>query len=710
MTRVRAYFDGFVKFFHIESWLRLLMLCVLVGIVTGLGGVAFEFGLDFLVEHLLKDRESGLYFMQPGSLVTLAAMLLVPGIGLFLAALVAQYFAPEAKGHGTDAVIDAFHHRQGQIRPRVPFIKGLCTIFTLGCGGSAGKEGPILQIGAGFGSFLSTKLGLSARDRRILMLAGCAGGLGAVLRAPLGSALFAAEMLYREPDFEHDVIIPGVISSVTAYSVFTAILGHSAIFQVPQALHYPSANGHMLGEFFHYALISVLCAVVAFVFVKSMRFFEHGLFSKLPLPALAKAGGGGMALGALASIVLLFADISPAMIMSSGESFLRFMLHDQLDLPPDPSRHAFFMDVFADKKLTLTVLGVAILAKILATGLTLGSGGSGGLLFPTLLIGAITGAAYAKCIQGLHFLPTWLNLTPEAGAGMIMVAMGGLFCGCTKTPIASLVMVSELTGSYGLAVPLMITCCSTYLLTTSFTINEAQVKDMAHSPAHRGDFLVNVLEDLCVRDAVTGSARPELIPADLPFNKVLERIKHCTASTFPIVDENGYLVGIFSLSDIRQIMNEQAVGNLVVAGDLGTTNVRTVRLDTDLGEALGLFTQYNINVLPVVEDVDGEKKISKFTTTMRAPRGMVGHQKVVAILTRQDLISAYRRKLKEIQDSELADSGGSNIFEDAQVSASGVHASPFPPPDAPPARTPASNPADLNRDIFKDIPDKSDSP
>jgi CIC family chloride channel protein len=146
---------------------------------------------------------------------------------------------------------------------------------------------------------------------------------------------------------------------------------------------------------------------------------------------------------------------------------------------------------------TVLALALVVLCKIVATGLTIGSGASGGLLFPILFIGGLTGAAYARFWQGLP-LPDWMSLTPEARGGMIMVAMGGVFCGCTKTPIASLVLVSELTGSYGLAVPLMLCCASTYLLTTSFTIDEEQVGSIADSPAHRGDFMLNVLEGLKV--------------------------------------------------------------------------------------------------------------------------------------------------------------------------------------------------------------------
>lgn len=690
MGRFKQFFEKFIRFFHLESWARLLMLCVLVGVLAGLGGVLLDRGLHYLSEFLQNHPEFGLFNSHGGSLWGLLLLLLVPAAFMLLASALAAKFAPEARGQGLDAVIDAFHRKQGYIRPQVPLLKGLCSILTIGAGGSAGKEGPIAQIGAGFGSFLGGTLGLSVRDRRILMLAGCAGGVGAVLRAPLGGALFAAEMLYREPDFEHDVVIPGVISSVTAYSVFTAILGHEPIlsFRLADVVltpRYPSLGGNMFGELLHYALLSLFCAVIAFLVVKGMRLFEKTLFPRLPMPAWTKPGIGGLALGALAALAIVTMQMQPGQMMGEGKEFMNVMVQDALvdragaakvrgvktsqesEANVQPSVQDVSEPALDIPRLTLTVLLVGLLCKIVATGLTVGSGGSGGLLFPMLFLGAMTGAAYAKFWQGVPYLPDWLQLTPMARAGVIMVAMGGVFCGCTKTPIASLVMVSEMTGSYGLSVPLMLCCASTYLLTTSFTMDEAQVKDMSQSPAHRGDFLINVLEDIKVGDAVREAVRPELIHADLPFSKVLETIKNSQHTTFPIVDDYDYLVGVFSLSDIRQIMNEQSVGNLVVAGDLGTTNVVTVTRETNLSDALSLFTQKNINVLPVVETVTGGHT-SAFKTTTVMPKGLVGTHRVIALLTRQDLIAAYRRRLQEIETLGDQESAGSNVFEQAQVS------------------------------------------
>ncbi|MCW8133724.1 MAG: chloride channel protein [Planctomycetota bacterium] len=630
---------------------------MVVGIAAGLVGVAFDRGLHFLYHEIFVET---LNKTQPGSIVSLIMLLGIPSFSMLIVGIIAWKWCPEVRGGGTDDVIRAFHRGQGYIPGKVPWFKTIATILTIGSGGSAGKEGPTAQIGAGVGSFIGSSFGLSKRDRRILMLAGCAGGLGAVLRAPLGGALFAAEMLYREPDFEHDAVIPGVICSVTAYSVFTAILGANPALQFSTTSAgwpptYPSAGGSMVGEFLHYAILSLLCAMVSLTMVRGIRFIKENVFRKLNVPEFTKPAIGGLMLGALTAVVMMTMGVAPSCIMGEGRIFMRQMIEATLSNHPTAAY-------------TISALIVIMFCRIVATGFTVGSGASGGLLFPILLVGGLTGAAYAGT---LHEMRDWLpaSLTPTAGAraGMIMVAMGGLFCGCTKTPIASLVLISELSGSYGLVVPLMLCCASTYLLTTSFSVEEEQVANIADSPAHRGDFLINVLEDIRVKDALTGRVKPEPIPADLTYNKVLERIKHSSASTFPIVDEEGYLVGIFSLSDIRQIMNEQAVGSLVVAGDLGSTNVPTVTLDMRLSEALTLFTQRSIDELPVVEVVDRDGDHAGRSARKLKPRGAVGSKRVIAMLTRHDLIAAYRKRLSDLQSQDDSDKG-SNVFESAMIS------------------------------------------
>ena len=700
MKRLSMRLEHAAKFFHLQAWFRLLALCVLTGILAGLGAWAFDRALKWLECMLLANW----LFDTTAPGYSRWWLLLVPAAGGGIAGAIALWLAPEAAGHGTDAVIRAFHRQRGEMRARLPLIKGLCSLLTIGSGGSAGKDGPIVQIGAGFGSTLASIARLSVHDRRILMLAGVAGGIGAIFKAPLGGALFAAEFLYREPDFEHDAVIPGVISSVTAYSVFTALErlggleGYNRIlqFNTTAPLSFPSPGGSSAAELLHYAILSLLCTLVAFLFVRALQWLGHGFFQRLPVPRAVKPALGGLLLGALALALMELGASRPEHIMSGGYSYLQAVLNSALD----PAA----ANCWVSLKLA-GFLGVVVLAKILATGFTVGSGGSGGLLFPALFLGGITGAAYARLCRFLNdagWMHPWLALQPNARAGLVLVGMGGVFAACTKTPIASLVMVSEITGSYGLVVPLMMTCASAYLLSRSFTMNAEQVPGMSDSPAHRGDFLVNVLEGIKVGEAMMEQRKPEVFHADTPFPKVLERIKISSATVFPIVDEKECIVGLFSLSDIRQIMNEQAVGRLVVAGDLGTTDVACVALDTNLDQALKLFTSKNLDALPVVVRADDKKaSMTGISTAIKPPRGPVGTLRVVGMLTRRDLISAYHRALHSLQRAEELDKRASQLLVELTEPERDIHDELEQRPPPQPPSDPEAGP-----DLFAEPPGK----
>ncbi|MGE4159151.1 MAG: chloride channel protein [Planctomycetota bacterium] len=454
-----------------RSSARLIILSALVGVITGLAGWVFDEGLN-LIQGVLLDRGIFLSSASPWSVV------LLPAAGAGLAAWLALRWSPEALGTGSDLMVKAYQDGDGHIRRRVPFFRGLCSFLTLGSGGSAGKEGPIAQIGAGLGSTLGAFFKVSGYDRRILMLAGVAGGVGAVFKAPLGGALLAAEMVGARDGFAHRAVVPGVISSVTAYSVFTSLVGHEKIlcFIDPLTLGalqpaYPSREGKMFSEILHYMALSLLCAATAFLFSRIFAMCQRvSTRVSTRIPAFLVPAMGGALMGALALSTCTYvnqlhlpnfvvaAGRMPDHVMGVGHGFLQTVVDAALD----------FREYDAGTTFKLAgLLALVILVKSMGTSFTLGSGGSGGLMFPALFLGAITGAAYSKFMRAMAadgWLPMWLVMSPHERAGMILVGMGGVFAALTRAPLASLVLVSEITGSYGLVVPLMLVCAVSYLL------------------------------------------------------------------------------------------------------------------------------------------------------------------------------------------------------------------------------------------------------
>ncbi len=597
---VRRILEHLRTIFDTGSAGRLILLSPLVGLVAGLGAALFFCLLGMAQEFALGHVEG--YYPPPAGTEGSThapqlpahwwAVLLVPTVGGLACGLLVYGFAPEAEGHGTDAMVRSFHRSGGRIRARVPLVKALASILTIGSGGSAGREGPIAQIGAGFGSVLAEKLGLSERERRFLMLAGAGGGIGAIFRAPLGGGLFAAEVLYASTALEFEAVIPAMIASVTGYATFAAIYGQGLAFNTPGNLVF-----HNLAELPLYVVFAVVCAVIGWLYVRVFYGLRDHLFRRLSVPNALKPAIGGLLLGLLALWL--------PQCMAGGYGWIQRAIHGEL---------------------TLFLLVVLCLGKIIATSFTISSGGSGGVFAPSLFIGAMLGGAFGRVCDGL--VPGAIEF-PEA---FVLVGMGGFFAGVARVPLTAMLMVCEMSGSYGLLVPLMVVCIvNVALLSSRWTIYEEQVTAMVDSPAHQGDFVIDVLEQMQVKEVMDSKRKLELVPESMP----LDRILHLAASSrnmyFPVVDKDERLVGIFSLRDLRSVLTGNGGGPLVVASDLAGNPVLTVTPEDDLHMALRRFTQKNIDELPVVATDD--------------PRRIVG------VLSRKDLISAYHHRTTHLREA-----------------------------------------------------------
>ncbi len=541
----------------------------MIGIVAGLGAAMLTWGVEAL-SHLLHVKLAGALIPGHGPHSSSdwhaptrpwVLLIILPAAGLIVGWLV-QTFAPEAEGHGTDAVIHAFHRERSVVRKRVAPIKLIASILTIGSGGSAGREGPVAQVGAGFASYLSTILGLSANDRRILLVAGVAGGIGGMFRAPLGGALFAIEVLYSENEFESDALIPSIIASIVAYVVNASFTGWAPIFRSPPAVFNNPAS--LVG----YLILGIVLAFVGIVYVKTFYGMRDAFFLKLPVPAWTKPGIGALLLAILAMGI--------PQVMGGGYGWLQLTL---------------------DHNLPLKLLLLLLPAKIVATALTISSGGSGGVFAPSLIIGGITGAVFAEL--GTRFAPLFTP-SPEA---CVLVGMGGFFAGVANVPIASLVLVAEMSGSYQLLAPMMLVGSVSFLLTRGISIYEQQVPGRIDSPAHIGEFQIDILEQLRVSDVLEPRQPIVTVAPGTPFKKVLELATEGHQDYFPVVDSEGMLLGMFSMEDVRGVVATPEVWSLLVADDLGISGPGIVflGLDDDLHTAIRRFTSAHVGVLPVLE-------------------------------------------------------------------------------------------------------------
>ncbi|MGQ9506154.1 MAG: chloride channel protein [Thermogutta sp.] len=586
---------------------------MIVGVCAGIAAVVFTLGLEkfqtlilgYVVgyhspPHPTMDPQAGSAIPNGGWLVVV-----VPALGGLVCGLIVHFLEPEAEGHGTDGMIKAFHRLAGRIRPRVPLIKGIASIVVIGTGGSAGREGPITQIGAGVGTLVARFFKLGDWDRRILMLAGAAGGLGAVFRAPLGGAMFAVEVLYSGTAIEFAALGPAFVASVVAYTVFVSIFGQSVMFALPAT---PDADSGLLPCGFHgahelpfYLALALLCVGVAYVFSEAF-YLVHDRFKQTAIAPWLRPALGGAAVG-------LIALLGAPHVMAGGYGWIQKVILASADVPFQ------------------TAL-VLVMLKMLATCLTVGSGGSGGLFAPSLFVGAMTGAAFG---QGCKWV--FPHLAPPIPA-CVLVGMGGVLAATFKVPLAALIMVSELTGSHDLLVPMMLVgAVEMAILPGRVSLCREQVPSFVDSPSHLGDFVIDVLKEMRVSEVCSLDKPPVVLSEQMPLPQILRTVAESKQSAFPVVDREGRLVGVLSLHDLRAVLVGDGAGDLVRAIDLAIP-VRPVTPDDDLHSVLQVLAEFHLDELPVVAAND--------------------HGEVIGLIRREMILTAYDRRVSFLQSRATA--------------------------------------------------------
>lgn len=394
---------------------------------------------------------------------------LVTTLGGLLSGALVYGLAPEAEGHGTDAIVRAFHTSKGKVRNRVAPVKLVASAITLGSGGSAGREGPTAMFAAGIGSIYATLFKRTDEERRILLLTGAAAGLGAIFRSPIGAALFVIEVLYAEMEFEAAGLVYTTLGAVIGYAVNGLFVGWRPLFEVHPLLTVPSVRATVA-----FLVLGALAGGVGTLLPSAFYWFRD-LFASLRMPRVLKPALGGLLLGLLA---LAFPQV-----LGGGYGWMQLAI---------------------EGRMALWTLVALVFVKIVGLGLSIGSGGSGGVFAPSLFVGAMLGAAVAHV---LHLPP----------ASFALVGMAAVFAGAARVPIATLLMVTEMTGGYQLLVPTAATVMLSYLIQTAVsrrlrysTLYEAQVPGRSESGAHAADSLHGVLTALDQRRLAVAQGEGQL--------------------------------------------------------------------------------------------------------------------------------------------------------------------------------------------------------
>ncbi|UCD17511.1 MAG: chloride channel protein [Candidatus Zixiibacteriota bacterium] len=541
---------------HFSETQILITLSVIVGLGTGLGSVFFT-GLIVWFKELFFGYSEQVFMTQAGSVKYWIP--LVPLVGGLIVGPIVYKFAVEAKGHGVPEVMDAVARRGGIIRPRVALAKAVASAICIGSGGSAGREGPIVQIGSAIGSSIGQLFKMSAGRVRVLVGCGAAAGISAVFNAPIAGVVFSLEIILG--DFAVRTFSPVLISSVVASILSRAFWGNHPAFDVP------SYSLVSAWEMPLYAMLGGICGMIAVLFTLTLHHTEN-LFDKIKMNPMLKPALGGLLLGAI--------GIYYPQVFADGYETIKLTIYGQMAV-----------------LLTL----VLIFLKVAATSLTLGSGNSGGIFAPSLFIGAVAGGTFG-------YLAHLLFPEVTAGAGAYaLVGMAALVGGTTHAPMTAILIIFEMTSDYRIILPLMVAVVfSTLVARHIFEPSIYTIKLIK-----RGIFLKSGRDTAILRSMKVSEIMEtdyEVILASMPLPSIMNKIATSRGTDFAVINRSGKFVGMLSLLDLLGAVTDRSLDNLVIAQDLVATNLVTVSPDDDLEVAMKRFALKGYRMLPVVNKTD----------------------------------------------------------------------------------------------------------
>jgi len=552
------------------------LIGILIGIGAGLGALALlwcinivtKFALGTIVGYTppLPGGEGGtenyvFHIARPWLLpvVTTAAGL--------LGGLLTWKFAPTTASDGTNAAIRIFHKNE-KIKFQTSIFKLITSGITIGSGMASGREGPIAQIGAATGAAIADLLKLTARERNIALAAGLGAGIAAIFKAPLAGAIIGAEIFYKE-DFEVEALVPGLIASVVGYTIVGMVTGFQPVFSPPpQMVEFAHPFSLVL-----FALLGVGCALLA-RFMFAIYFPIQTFFKRFPLWLATTVGG--LCTGLIA--------VAIPYVAGTGYGWAQFAISQRTDL------------------LSPGMLLIAAIAEIVATSLTLGSGNSGGIFGPCVFTGGMFGGAFGYAAA--HFFP---NTVTHPG-NYAIVGMIAFFAAAARAPISTIIMISEMTGGYGLLAPAMFAVVTAFILAGKRTIFPAQVDSRLESPFHADEFEPIVLRR--VKTAEVMIHLPVYIKSNAPVSEAMSLMGDYGLASLPVVEQNK-LSGRITLLAIHRVTEAQR--QIVLVKEIMSAEIGIAFPDEDLFTILKRFAARDVGNLAVVTQEQPDRPIGLIT-------------------------------------------------------------------------------------------------
>ncbi len=567
----------------VQDWFP-IMIGAIVGVVTGVAAVGFNEAL-LMVEHWSHRLHLG-ESAGPG----LLWVVVTPVIGMLLTGLLVHLVASDAKGHGVPQVMESLIKRGGVMRLRTGIAKALASILTVGSGGSGGTEGPIVQIGAVAGSFVGQNMRV---DRQLLMtLVGCgsAAGISSIFNAPIAGVFFVLEILLR--DFSIKTFAPIVVSSVFSAVTTQALLGQNlAIFTVDDSLQQAQFT---LIELPSFLLLGAVSGLVAVGFNKFLHFMED-VFDRIRVHAVVKPVIGALLLGGVGILTVYLSRVSGAQgeathvpaVYGNGYSVIRTLL--------EPSTYA--SQTNGSLPIITLFLVALLMLKVLATSLTLASGGSGGVFAPSLMLGAVSGAIVGHVLEVLNLTPG--GSTPATYA---LVGMAAVLAGSMHAPLTAMLLLFELTRNFYVILPIMLAA----ILATA--VSQLLDRDSIYTAKLRragvllgGSRDLTLLRKIAVSSVVRTPLPAEPIYASDPLSKLIMLHANYNVPDFPVVDQGGQYMGMVTGADMRTALIDREAVPLLLVAELLRTDLPTIAVDESLDSVMEKFALHEVASLCLLD-------------------------------------------------------------------------------------------------------------
>lgn len=567
----------YIRELRTREGLFMVVTAVIIGVLAGYGAVGFRKLIDLVRSGAFGNALPFLGGLGLGGM----ALVFIPTLGGLLVGPITAFFPQEARGHGVPEVMEAVLTRRGVMKPRTVVLRAVASALSIGSGGSVGREGPIVQIGSAIGSTVGQLWRLTGNPMKVLVGCGAAGGIAATFNAPIAGFIFANEVILG--DFSLATVSPIILSSVAATAVSRHYLGAFPAFMVPQ---YVLASPL---ELLFYAVLGILVSLVAFFYVRALYWAEDLFDEKLPIPDLFKPALGGLLLGFIA---LLFPQV-----MGNGYPYMEQAMRGEM---------------------ALWLMASLVVVKVVATSITIGSGGSGGVFAPALFVGAMAGGTFGTVVHKLF--PT---VTAPEGC-YALVGMGGVFAAAAFAPLTSILILFELTNNYTIILPIMIVCVIGYVhgrWIRRYSIYTLKLHRKGVEVERGRD--VNIMREIRVEDAMEKTFIS--VTPDTPLTRLAGIIHRTGQSFYPVVSREGKLEGIITFHDLEPTLFVSGLEQLVVADDLASKSLIVTTPQESLYEAVKKMDRAGIRQLPVVDPQDPER--------------------LLGIITRKDVVAAYNREM-----------------------------------------------------------------